>query len=92
MKDFLNNLADIILLLVYCYHSHKEGIRQSLFHIFIVHSPFIVVVSYVVIDDSYMSRAVEQDLYDTEEKTFYFNEIYGFHRNQNMSRISEGNS
>ena len=36
-----------------------------------------------------MSRAVEQDLYDTEEKTFYFNEIllYIFRLSQKSKRL-----
>ena len=50
-----------------------------------------------VIDDiANESSCVEQDLYDTEEKTFCFSEILlytffyiGCHRNQNMSTISD---
>ena len=42
-----------------------------------------------------MSRAVEQDLYDTEEKLFismkFFYILSGCYRNQNISRISEVN-
>ena len=36
-----------------------------------------------------MSRAVEQDLYDTEEKTFYFNEIllYTFRLSQKSKHV-----
>ena len=89
MKDFLNNLANIKLLLVYCYHSHKEGIRQSLFHIFVIVLSLVVMLPIVRLDDSYMSRAVVQDLYDTEEKTFCLNEIllYTFRLSQKSKHV-----
>ena len=43
----------------------------------------------LAIDDSFMGRAVEQDLYDAEEKTFYFNEIllYTFRLSQKSKNV-----